>query len=66
MAGIHPIPCDAPERSSPPSNHHCGDSRLTDSQSLKNRLASLEALDESRRMNARYIEAIQQKRKIIF
>lgn len=42
------------------------DLRLTDSQSLRNRLASLEALDESRRMSAQHIEAIQRRRKITF
>ena len=35
--------------------------RLTDSHSLKNRLASLEELDECRRLNAQHIEAIQRK-----
>lgn len=42
------------------------ESRLTDSQSLKNRLSSLEELDERHRMNAQHIEAIQYRRKIIF
>ena len=41
-------------------------SRLTDSQSLKNRLTDLEELDERQRMTAQYIEAIQRRRKIIF
>lgn len=34
------------------------DSRLTNNQSLKDRLVSLEALDESRRVSAQHIEAI--------
>jgi hypothetical protein len=42
------------------------DSRLTNNQSLKDRLVSLEALDESRRINAQHIEAIQWRRNIIF
>jgi len=41
-------------------------SRLTDSQSLKNRLTDLEELDERRRMAAQHIEAIQRRRKITF
>jgi hypothetical protein len=41
-------------------------SRLTDSQSLKNRLTTLEALEEKRRMAAQHIEAIQRRRKITF
>jgi hypothetical protein len=40
--------------------------RLTDEQSLKNRLTDLEALDERRRMAAQHIEAIQRRRKITF
>ena len=40
--------------------------RLTDSQSLKNRLTDLEELDERRRMAAQHIEAIHRRRKIIF
>lgn len=42
------------------------DSRLTDRQSFKDRLASLEALDESRRLSAQHIEAHQRRRKITF
>ena len=42
------------------------DSRLTDKLSLKNRLVSLEALDENRRFSAQHIESIQQRRKITF
>jgi hypothetical protein len=41
-------------------------SRLTDNQSLKSRLASLEAFDESHRASAQHIEAIQRRRKITF
>ena len=41
-------------------------SRLTKNQSLRNRLTNLEELDERRRMAAQYIEAIQQRTKIIF
>ena len=41
-------------------------SRLTGSQSLKNRLTNLEELNERRRMAAQHIEAIQRRRKIIF
>jgi len=40
--------------------------RLTESQSLRNRLTDLEALDEGRRMAAQHIEAIQRRRKITF
>jgi hypothetical protein len=40
--------------------------RLTDSQSLKNKLTTLEELDERRRMGAQHIEAIQRRRKITF
>lgn len=39
------------------------DARLTDNQSLKNRLASLEALDENRMMSAQHVESIQKRRK---
>ena len=42
------------------------DSRLTEGQSLKNRLTDLEELDERRRMAIQHIEAIQHRRKIIF
>ena len=42
------------------------DSHLTDSQSLRNRLTTLEELDEKKRMWAEYIVAIQRWRKIIF
>ena len=42
------------------------DARLTDKQSLKDRLVLLEALDESRRFSAHQIEAIQRRRKITF
>ena len=38
--------------------------RLTDSQSLRNRLTTLEELDENRKMAAQHIEAIQRRRKI--
>ncbi|PTQ27291.1 hypothetical protein MARPO_0207s0002 [Marchantia polymorpha] len=41
-------------------------SRLTNSQSLRNRLTTLEELDERRRMSAQHIEAIQRRRKITF
>ena len=41
-------------------------SRLTESQSLKNRLTNLEERDERRRMAVQHIEAIQKRRKIIF
>lgn len=41
-------------------------SRLTDSRSLRSRLAFLEELDERRRMSAQHIEAIQRRRKITF
>lgn len=40
--------------------------RLTDSQSLRNRLTTLEELDELRRMVAQHIEAIQRRKKITF
>lgn len=40
--------------------------RLTNSQTLKIRLASLKALAESRRMSTQHIVAIQRWRKIIF
>ena len=42
------------------------DSRLTDSQSLKNKLTTPEELDERQRMSAQHIEAIQRRRKITF
>ena len=41
-------------------------SRLTESQSLRNRLTDLEELDERRRMASQHIEAIHRRRKIIF
>jgi hypothetical protein len=41
-------------------------SRLTDSQYLRNGLTTLEELDERRRMGAQHIEAIQRRRKIMF
>ena len=41
-------------------------SRLTDNQSLRHRLTTLEELDERRRMSAQHIEAIQRRRKITF
>ena len=41
-------------------------SRLTDNQSLKYRLTTLEALDESCRASVQHIEAIQRWRKITF
>ena len=41
-------------------------SRLTKNQSLRNRLITLEEHDERRRMAAQHIEAIQQRKKIIF
>ena len=41
-------------------------SRLTDNQSLRNRLTTLEELDERRKMSAQHIEAIQRRRKITF
>jgi hypothetical protein len=41
-------------------------SRLTKTQSLRNRLTDLEALDENRRIAAQYIEAIQRRRKFTF
>ena len=40
--------------------------RLNDSQSLRNRLTTLEELDERRRRAAQNIEAIQRQKKIIF
>ena len=40
--------------------------RLTDSRSLRNRLTTLEELDENRRMAAQHIEAIQKRKKITF
>ena len=40
-------------------------SRLTKSQSLKNRLTDLEKFDERRRMAAQHIKVIQRRRKII-
>ena len=42
------------------------DLRLTDKQSLRDRLVSLEALDEKRRFSNQHIESIQRRRKIIF
>ena len=42
------------------------DLHFTDSQSLKNRLTTLEELDERRRMRAQHIEVIQRRRKITF
>ena len=41
-------------------------SRLTDNQSLRNRLTTLEELDERRKMSVQHIEAIQRRRKITF
>ena len=41
-------------------------SRLTDSQSLRNRLTTLKELDERRKKAAQHIEAIQRRRKITF
>ena len=41
-------------------------SRLTEIQSVKNRLTDLEKLDERRKMASQHIEAIQRRRKIIF
>ena len=41
-------------------------SRLTESQSLKNRLTTLEELDEKRKMGAQHIEIIQRQRKTTF
>ena len=40
--------------------------RLTDSQSLRNRLTTLEELDERRSMATQHVEAIQRRRKITF
>lgn len=42
------------------------ESRFTESRSLRNRLITLEALDESLRMNNQHIEAIQRQRKMTF
>ena len=42
------------------------DSRLTESQSLKNKLTDLEELDERMRMTTQHIEMIQRPRKITF
>ena len=42
------------------------ESRLTDNQSLRNMLTTLETLDESRRKSAQHIEAIQRRRNIAF
>ena len=42
------------------------ESRLTDSQPLRNRLTTLEELDKKRRMGAQHIEAIQRRRKFTF
>ena len=42
------------------------DSRLTDSQSLRNRLRTLEEFDVRRRIGTQHIEAIQRRRKITF
>lgn len=41
-------------------------SRLTNSQSFRNRLTTLEALNNSRRMSAQHIKAIQRWKKITF
>lgn len=41
-------------------------SRLTDKQSLRNRLTDWEELDERRRMAAQNIEAVQRRRKVTF
>ena len=41
-------------------------SRLTDSQSLRNRLTTLEELDENKKMATQHIEAIQRHRNITF
>ena len=41
-------------------------SRLTESQSLRNRLTDLKELDERRRMAVQHIEAIQRRRMITF
>ena len=41
-------------------------SRLTDSQSLRNKLTTLKELDERRKMSAQHIEAIQRRREITF
>lgn len=42
------------------------ESKLTNSQSPKDRLVSLEALNENQRISAQHIEAIQRRRKITF
>ena len=42
------------------------DLRLTEKQSLRNRLTDLEEFDERRQTAAQHIEAIQCRRKIIF
>ena len=42
------------------------ESRLTEKQSLRNRLTNLEELDERRRAAAQHIKAIQRRRKFIF
>lgn len=42
------------------------ETRLTDSQSLRRRLTTLEELDESHRLSAQHIEAIQRRKKIAF
>ncbi len=41
-------------------------SRVTDNQSLKNRLTDLEELDERRRVATQHIKAIQRRRKNTF
>ena len=41
-------------------------SRLTDSQSLRNKLIDLEDFDEQRQATAQHIKALQQQRNIIF
>jgi hypothetical protein len=40
--------------------------RLDTSQSLKDRLASLEALNEGRQLTAQHVEATQRRRKVVF
>ena len=42
------------------------ESCLTDSQSLRNNLTTLEEIDERKRMGTQLIEAIQRRRKITF
>lgn len=42
------------------------DSRLKDTQSLNNRLTTLEELDERQKMGAQHIKVIQRRRKITF